>query len=108
MRYSLRRVWNTPKDRAIADALLHPDYAVRRRGRGPRNSKADWQSLPQSKAAYLTYYFTPKDRAPYTWEPMAYFEMVGTDTATGKPRIRHLPPKRPKTTQNDPYSQKMR
>ena len=58
---SIRRVWNTPDDRAAVDALTEGFY-IRRRGRGYREGRRQyWQSLPIKKAAYLTYYLDPRE-----------------------------------------------
>ena len=91
MRYSIRKVWNSPKERAVMDAMLVNGATVRRRGRGFRFGRREYhQSLPQSKAAYLTYYID--DHGPNTgaWCYDHYYEFTGLDKRTGKPRIRAI------------------
>lgn len=106
-RIVIRKVWNTPRDRAIADELLTDDVKVWRRGRGPRNNRTEHQSLPHSRAAYLSYYVTFKKdyvTREYTdWKGRTHkdirlpwdsaidqvtLDFVGRDQRTGKPRLR--------------------
>jgi len=90
-RYVIRKVWNTPKDRALADTLIKPGYRVRRRGRGIRRDRSEHQSINQTLATKLSYYIWKGSGHHYGAPINQYvYDMVGQDRATGKPRIRFI------------------
>lgn len=92
-RITVTGVWNTPDEVAAMDAIVTPEYRVRRRGRGHRfGSVRLWQSLPKELATTLTYYLTPKVfDAPWSPSEIPFrFAYRGIDRRSAKPRLRAI------------------